>query len=117
MAIAEQVIYWVRGLIRQASVRVNGLIMRGSDRFLDRSGAMQWKLFGILPFLNATGPDMTRSAAGRINIESLCLPSALLRPGGEWAAADSTHPHARFSAHTETADLDYTVKENGELKT
>lgn len=114
---AEQVIYWGRGMIWQASVRVHGLIMRGSDRFLDRSGAMQWKLFGILPFINATGPDITRSAAGRVNIESLWLPSALLRPEVEWTAADSTHPHAQFSAHTETAGLDYTVNENGELKT
>jgi hypothetical protein len=113
---AKQVIVWSRGMIWQASVRVHGMIIRGSDRFLDGLGAMQWKLFGVLPLINATGPDITRSAAGRINIESLWLPSALLRPEVEWTVADSTHPHARFSAHTETAGLDYTVNENGELK-
>jgi hypothetical protein len=114
---AEQVISWNRGMIWQATVRMYGLRIRGSDRFLDGQGAMQWKLFRILPLINAIGPDVTRSAAGRINIESLWLPSVLWRPEVEWEAADSTYLHARFRAHAETADVEYKVSESGELKT
>jgi hypothetical protein len=114
---AEQVIHWNRGMIWQATVRMWGMTMRGSDSFLDGQGGMDWKLFGILPVINASGPDVTRSAAGRANIESLWLPSVLLREDVKWTASDQNHPHARFSAHTESAELDYTIDESGELKT
>jgi hypothetical protein len=93
-------------MIWQATVRMWGMIMRGSDRFLDGQGGMGWKLFGILAIINASGPDVTRSAAGRINIESLWLPSVLSGEDVTWTAFDLNPPHTRFSAHTEPAELD-----------
>src|SRR5262245_14793744 len=52
---AEQVISWKRGMIWQATVRMYGLPIRGSDRLLDGAGAMQWKLLGLFPILAASG--------------------------------------------------------------
>jgi hypothetical protein len=49
---AEEVICWDRGMIWQAAVRMFGLPARGSDRLLDGQGAMQWKLFGVVPLVN-----------------------------------------------------------------
>ena len=63
---AEEVICWDRGFIWQASVRMGALTIRGSDRFIDGQGAMNWKLFGLVPFITASGPDISRSAAGRV---------------------------------------------------
>src|SRR4051794_32674748 len=68
---AEQVIRWDRGMIWQAAVQMHGLSIRGGDSYLDGHGAMRWRLFGIVPVVNASGPDITRSAAGRVNIESI----------------------------------------------
>jgi len=114
---AEQVIRWDRGMIWRAAVRLHGLTIRGGDSFVDGKGAMRWKLFGIVPIVNASGPDITRSAAGRVNIESVWLPSVVARDEVSWTAADATHPHARFTAHGETAEIEYVVDDKGGLKT
>jgi hypothetical protein len=72
---AGQVIRRGRGMIWQASTRLYGLPVSGSDRYLDGEGSMQWKLFGIVPLVNASGPDISLSGAGRFHIESVWLPS------------------------------------------
>jgi hypothetical protein len=113
---AEQVICWQRGFIWRASVRMHGLPVRGSDRFVDGQGAMSWKLFGIVPMVDASGPDITRSAAGRLNIESIWLPSVLCGDEVAWTASDTSHLHARFTAHNETAEVDCIVDEEGALQ-
>jgi hypothetical protein len=73
-------------------------------------------LFGIFPAINARGPDITRSTADRVNIESLWLTSALSIVGVEWTSFERNQFHARFSAHTEIVELDYVIGESGELK-
>ena len=113
---AEQVILWNRGMIWRATVRMFGMPIRGGDFFLDGQGAMRWKLFGILPVVNAAGPDISRSAAGRVNIESIWLPSVLCGEGVSWGGSGS-RLHARFKAHGEDAGIDYTVNTNGGLET
>lgn len=68
---AEQVICWEHGLIWSATAWMNGLPIVGSDRIIDGVGAMQWKLLGIFPVMIASGSDITRSAVGRLQSESL----------------------------------------------
>jgi hypothetical protein len=113
---AEEVIRWNRGMIWNAAVRMYGISLRGGDRFLNGNGAMRWKLFSIIPLINAFGPDITRSAAGRVNIESIWLPSVLCSDEVTWTAPDESRLHARFHAHGETAGIDYTIDPNGGLK-
>ncbi len=85
---AEEVILWNRGMIWRATVRMFGMPIRGGDYFIDAQGAVRWKLFGILPIVNVSGPDIRRSAAGRVNIESVWLPSVLCGDAVSWTAAD-----------------------------
>jgi hypothetical protein len=113
---AEQVIRWDRGMIWRATVRAHGISIRGGDSLIDGQGAMRWKLFGIVPVVNASGPDITRSAAGRVNIESIWLPSVLCVADVSWTAVDPFGIHAGFTAHDERAEIDYVVDENGRLK-
>lgn len=114
---AEEMIQWDRGMIWRATVRMYGISMSGGDSLVDGHGAMHWKLFGAVPVINASGSDITRSAAGRVNIESLWLPSALCGDQVSWTESDASHPHARFTAHGETAEIDYTVNQSGRLET
>jgi hypothetical protein len=67
---AEQVIHWGRGFLWKASVRRNGVPIRGFDRLLNGQGVMRWKLLGLIPVMSASGPDVTRSSAGRMMAES-----------------------------------------------
>ena len=114
---AEQVICWRRGFIWQAAVRMGALTIRGSDRYVDGYGAMRWKLFGLVPFITASGPDITRSAAGRVNLECAWLPSVLCGEGISWSASDSSHIRASFKAHGERADVNFGIDETGAPKT
>jgi hypothetical protein len=114
--VADQVISWDRGMIWQARIRMYGLPITGSDRLLFGKGAMHWKLFGILPFMHAEGADITRSGAGRMNIESLWLPSILSGADVGWSSADANHITARFTANNEDAVVESTIADSGELK-
>ncbi len=113
---AEQVILLDRGMIWRATARIHGISIRGSDSIVDGQGAMHWKLFGLVPVMDASGPDITRSAAGRANIESLWLPSTLYRDEVSWTASDACHLHAGFTAHNETAEIDYVIDSKGKLQ-
>ena len=113
---AEEVIYWDHGMVWRATARIRGIRIFGGDSFVDGRGAMRWKLFGIIPVVNASDPDITRSAAGRANIESIWLPSVLAHSQIGWEQRAPLHAHARFIAHGETAEIDYVTDQQGRLK-
>jgi hypothetical protein len=114
---AEQVIVWDRGFIWSATVRMFGMPIWGSDRLVDGEGAMRWRLLGIIPVMTAAGPDITRSAAGRLVGEAMWLPSVLCETDVSWTAPDASHLHARFRAHGESAELELVIDEGGRLET
>jgi hypothetical protein len=118
---AEQVIGWEHGLIWSATAWMNGLPIVGSDRIIDGIGAMQWKLLGLFPVMTASGSDITRSAVGRLQSESVCLPSVFCGDDVSWASTDSSHLdsslHSSFVVQGERAELDFTIAQTGRLKT
>jgi len=113
---AEQVIVWDRGFIWSATVRMFGMPVRGSDRLVDGEGSMRWRLFGIIPVMTVSGPDITRSAVGRVAAEVVWLPSVLCGNDVAWKALDSSHLRARFAVHGDLAELELVVDERGQLK-
>ena len=106
---AEQVIVRDRGMIWRAKVKMAGATIRGFDSFLDGAGAMQWKLFGVLPFVYASGPDVTRSSAGRFAAESVWLPSLLCSDRVSWDQGDNGVAHAHFQVDAHGEDLSLTL--------
>lgn len=113
---AEEVIRWDRGFVWRAHVRFKGLPIIGSDSLLDGVGATRWALFGIIPIAKGSGADITRSAAGRMNIETIWLPSILSGEDVFWRAADLMQIHAGFEAQGEKAELDMMIDEAGRLR-
>lgn len=113
---AEQVMSWQQGMIWQATVWMNGLPIRGCDRWLNGEGRMQWKLLGLLPLVNASGSDVTRSTIGRVQAESVWLPSALCDPKVSWTATDNTHGCAHFTVQDQAANLMLSIDESGRLQ-
>lgn len=113
---AEQVIHWDRGMIWHAAIRIHGIPVSGSDSFLAGAGASRWKALGLMPLANAGGADVTRSAAGRMNIESIWLPSVLCGADVSWNSTDTAHARASFIAHNEKASIDYEIGRAGELR-
>jgi hypothetical protein len=73
---ARQVLAPPRGFVWAATARLSGLPVTGFDRFSSGSGEMRWRLGGLVPVMSASGPDVTRSAAGRLAGEATLLPTA-----------------------------------------
>ncbi len=95
---AVQVLAPPRGFIWSARAGSGLLRIRGFDRFSHGTGEMRWRLFGVLTVMRATGDDVTRSAAGRLAMEGVLLPSALVpRPGGSVVWEEVDEDHARFT--------------------
>lgn len=75
---ARQILAPGRGFMWAGAATVAGLPVRGFDRYWDGAGRMSWRLLGLLPVQYGDGPDITRSAAGRLAVESTCwMPTAL----------------------------------------
>lgn len=113
---AEQVIHVERGMIWAASVRLFGLPVRGFDRIVDGEGAMRWKLFGFIPIVNESSPDVSRSAAGRLAAELTWLPSRLARADVDWSGSDDRVAQARLELNGEATELRLGCDESGKLE-
>lgn len=96
---------------------MNRLPVVGSDRIIDGTGAMQWKLLGLFPVMTGTGADISRSTAGRFHTELMLLPSAFCLGDVTWGSTDAAHLFASFKAQGEQAELDFTLDQTGQLKT
>ncbi|MFO8010176.1 MAG: DUF6544 family protein, partial [Dehalococcoidia bacterium] len=112
---AEQVINRGRGMVWSASVRMYGIPVRGFDRLVDGEGEMRWKLLGLIPIIRASGPDITRSVAGRVAAELIWLPSMLCDREVEWEAEDASHARALISISGHASNIRLTVRNSGRL--
>lgn len=60
--------------------------MIGYDRLSGGTGEMRWRLADLVPVVSADGPDVTRSAAGRLASEIALLPTAF--GGATWTGGE-----------------------------
>lgn len=103
--VAEQVSRWGRGFVWRAASRVRGIPLRGFDRLVDGVGEMRWRLFGLVPIISAAGPDISRSAAARMNAEAIWLPSLLLQREVEVLPGNPGRVEAIARAHGDETRL------------
>jgi len=113
---AEQAIVWGRGFIWRATVSMFRMPIKGSDRLVDGEGAMKWKLFGLIPVMTASGPDISRSAAGRVAGEAVWIPSVLCTREVTWTSSNKSTVKAKFTAHGETSELELAIDDKGRVK-
>lgn len=83
---ARQVLTPPSGFIWAARARVAGLPVTGYDRYSGATGEMRWRLLGVVPVMSAGGPDVARSAAGRLASEAVLLPRVFRH--ADWTAGD-----------------------------
>lgn len=114
---ADQVIRWKRGFVWRARTKMKGLPVTGSDRWIDGEGSMRWKLLGLIPIITAHGPDISRASLGRVQIESVWLPTVLLAPDIKWSAPDPTHVGVNLHLADHAAHLDISIDAAGRLRT
>jgi hypothetical protein len=83
---ATQVVAPRRGYIWAANARLFGIPVMGYDRLSGGTGEMRWRLLDLLPVVSTDGPDMARSAAGRLASEIALIPTAF--GGATWTGGD-----------------------------
>ena len=107
---AEEVICWNRGMIWQATTLMNGLPILGEDRVVDGVGNASWNT------IQRSGEDITRSCVGRVQAESIWLPSVLCNPDIIWTELNASQVQATFTALGEPAKLTLTGSNQGALE-
>jgi hypothetical protein len=91
-------------------------VISGFDRYVSGEGRMQWRLAGLVTVLEADGPEVARSAAGRAAAEGVWVPTALLpRYGVDWDAVSDCELVARFSVDQVAVELRLEVDRSGAL--
>jgi hypothetical protein len=113
---AEQVFRRDGNMIWTATMNPFGILLfRGFDRLVDGAGEMRWKLLGLVPVMTASGPDITHSAAGRVQAESVWLPSLLCGDDVSWSSSDPSHATVTITVAGVTSPVDFTIDEEGRL--
>jgi len=98
------------------AARAGGFIV-GSDRYADGEGEMDWKILGVVRVMHADGPDVSRSAAGRVGAEAVWVPTALLpRFGVTWTASDPHHITAKYRLDHAEIELHYTLADDARVR-
>jgi len=103
---ACQVLAPPAGYIWAATARLLGLPVTGYDRLSSGTGQMRWRLLGMIPVVTAEGPDVTRSAAGRLAGEITLVPTAFRWVAWTAGPRDGTAvATCRIGDNTESAEL------------
>jgi hypothetical protein len=91
------------GFIWKATAGSGAMRLSGDDRYVAGQGAMRWFLWHIVPLIRAGGPDVTRSAAGRVALEaaSFLAPALLPQRGARWEAIDDRSARVHLKIGTE----------------
>jgi hypothetical protein len=114
---AQAVIAPPRGFIWRARAGRGLMRVSGHDSYFQGKGEMHWSLYGFVPVAKAGGPDVTRSAAGRLAAEATMVPAALLpQHGAEWEAEDDTTARVRLTVGEETATVTVAIDGDGRLQ-
>lgn len=102
------------GFLWCARTRVAGVPVVGFDRYTRGSGQMRWRLAGAVPLVSADGPDVTRSAAGRLAGELLlAAPATALRPDVTWRGDAGDRATARVPVGDARHEVTLTMGRDG----
>lgn len=116
MPFTAQQILTPAGFIWAARAGRFPLRITGFDCYADHRGRMRWKLGGLVPVVTADGPDVTRSAAGRLAGEALLIPGRALGAGVRWRdGRNDTEAVATVADAEFTHDVTVTVDDDGAL--
>ncbi len=114
---SEQVSAPPHGMVWQATVGRWPMRILGYDAAESGEAQMRWWLWGIVPVVRASGPDIVKSAAGRVAGEAVWIPSRLLPPTGvEWTAVDDGRAIAKVKVFGEVTAITLSVDAEGRLE-
>ena len=115
--IAKEILSTPKGFIWKAKVGRKFFKIIGSDYYTRKIGEMRWFYQGIIPIINSKGPDISQSAAGRLAIETLWLPSALLpQKNVKWEGVDENSAKITLKIDDQNYNLTFHFASDGKLQ-
>jgi Family of unknown function (DUF6920) len=124
--VLQQLLARLRRLLAQVTANVILSCRRGSARrhhalrlLAQITGTLhdRWRLFGRIPVMSASGPDIDRSAAGRVALDSLLVPTAWLQEAVTWRTGDNDNTVvAEWHVGEQTRPGTLTVGPDGALR-
>lgn len=114
---ARQVLSFPKGMVWRAVVGEGWQKVAGADAYANGAGEMRWFLWRAIPVASGAGPDVNRSAAGRVAMESvLFLPSALHpERGARWEAVDDRAARVHLTVGDHELSPEIQVAPTGKL--
>lgn len=99
---------------------VGGRLVRfvGADLLGPDDARMEFRLHGLIPVVKVSGPDVARSAAGRLTAETVAwLPHATTpQTGARWTPIDDRHATVTLDVGGVDTDVTVGVDESGTLR-
>lgn len=115
---AEQVLRAGEGFVW--SPVVGGRIVRfvGADALTAHDARMEFRFHGLIPVVRADGPDIRRSAQGRLAAETVAwLPQALTpQRGARWTPVDDERAIVTLNAAGADIDVEVSVDADGQVR-
>ncbi len=112
--VAEQTLAPPESFVWRARTTGGLMRIRGFDRYEEGEGEMRWRLWGIIPVVRARGSDVTRSAAGRLAMEAVLVPSTLLPgKGATWEPVDGDRARFRMTVGDEVVETTLELDSDG----
>lgn len=112
---ASQIIS-AEGFIWQARVGKGLTRFSGADYYAQNRGRVKFFLWGLIPLVDAQNSNINRSSVGRLCIEYIWLPSALLPQNDvAWRAISDDTIQANFEIDNEPITLTLHIDDYGKL--
>ncbi|TVQ08668.1 MAG: hypothetical protein EA364_15275 [Balneolaceae bacterium] len=113
----RQVLARNAGFLWEAEVDLGAMMwLKGADYYYAGEGRVWFSLNSLIPVVTASGPFVDRSAAGRLLIEQVLIPSALLPLyGAEWTAVDDHHAEVLMELDGVEGRLTLRIDDDGQL--
>lgn len=114
---AKQMLTPGRGFVWRAKAKKGFIPIEVTDHYLEGNARVRVTLLGLIPIVNESGPDVVKSAAGRLLGECVWLPSALLpQHGAIWEEVDDSHAKVTLGVGDIKTTLTLTIGKGGRLK-
>lgn len=112
---AEQAIVAGRGFRWQPVVGRRLVRLTGADRYAPGVASVDFRLHGLVPVARSSGPDVDRSAVGRLAAETVAwLPQALTpQCGARWAPVDDRRADVTLDLNGQPTTVRVTVAPDG----
>ncbi len=104
------------GFAWQASAGRFPAAIRGMDYYLAGQGGMRWRLAGLIPVMHASGPEVSRSARGRVAGEAALCPGALAGSDVLWRDEDDRFSVASWDLDGERMAVRFEIAHDGALR-